>query len=322
MSGQAVRRKLQKKPESTTDKRKYEPHKLTASTHGQGELILREEPLLRIPTEVTTYSPGALLLSALAGLSPRQRESFYNLSYVNLPSDTLPGTEEYNDHLALAIFQTNAVATGDKVGLFPRMARINHGCSSAFNSIYTWRENEGVLVIHALKPIKMGEELLTTYLDTKRPRVERQQHLRQHYGFECQCAVCSLSDSASAESDKRLSKMAELYARFSTWQHGDLTGKEAIDIAREIWVTGEKEGYWSERGQLAADAALVAAAHSDKDAVRAWAELAKKWYTYEVGADSEQVRWIREVLANPIKHQMWGSREEEIVGSPGPELKL
>ena len=57
--------------------------------------------------------------------------------------------------------------------------------------------------------------------------------------------------------------MASLYTRFSSWGTGQLTGKEAIDTAREIWLTGEEEGYWSERGQLAADASLVAAAHSE-----------------------------------------------------------
>jgi len=39
-------------------------------------------------------------------------------------------------------FQTNAVAAGDGVGIFPTMARINHGCSSAFNAVYTWREKD------------------------------------------------------------------------------------------------------------------------------------------------------------------------------------
>jgi hypothetical protein len=70
------------------------------------------------------------------------------------------------------------------------MARLNHGCSGAFNSVYHWRDNEGVLVVHALKPIRKGQvrkahfverqnyhwtlqELLTTYRDTKRPRNER-----------------------------------------------------------------------------------------------------------------------------------------------------
>lgn len=59
-----------------------------------------------------------------------------------------------------------------------------------------------------------------------------------------------------------------------------------------------------------------------KDAVRAWAELAKEWYTYELGADSEQVQTMRGVLANPTSHQMWGARGKEDVGRPGLFLQL
>lgn len=55
----------------------------------------------------------------------------------------------------------------------------------------------------------------------------------------------------------------ELYAHFSTWQHGSIDGHEAIEIANRIWSLGTDEGYWSERGQLAADVAWVAAAHSE-----------------------------------------------------------
>ena len=148
-------------------------------------------------------SPGALILSSLARLTPSQRQSFYNLSYVNLPKDLELDTPRYNDELALAIFQTNVVSAGpSNVGIFPRMARMNHGCSKAFNAVYFWRENEHALVVHALKDIKKGQvrvlpdasfqgwrdelmdiegvrsssisqELLTTYTDTKRPRSER-----------------------------------------------------------------------------------------------------------------------------------------------------
>lgn len=61
------------------------------------------------------------------------------------------------DEVALAIFQTNAVSAGQNVGIFPRMARLNHGCSSAFNVVYTWREDEGgYLIVHALKNIPKG----------------------------------------------------------------------------------------------------------------------------------------------------------------------
>ena len=101
--------------------------------------------------------PGALISSSVARLTPQQRLAFYNLSYVNLPSNLRQGTTGYNEAVALAIFETNAVAAGHQAGLFPRMARLNHGCVFAWNAAYSWREDEGVLEVHALKPIKMGE---------------------------------------------------------------------------------------------------------------------------------------------------------------------
>lgn len=104
-------------------------------------------------------------------MNPSERDAFLNLSYVHFPSHLNP--EDHPEEVALAIFQTNAVSAGDAVGIFPRMARLNHGCSSAFNAVYSWRESEGVLVVHALKDIHKGEELLTTYTDTKRPRRHR-----------------------------------------------------------------------------------------------------------------------------------------------------
>ena len=88
-------------------------------------------------------------------------------------------------------------------------------------------------------------------------------YLHDHYGFTCQCSVCTLPDEQQYVSDKRLSTMADLYGKFSTWGSDAIDGTEAIAVAREIWTIGEEEGYWSERGRLAADAAWVAAAHSE-----------------------------------------------------------
>lgn len=36
-----------------------------------------------------------------------------------------------------------------------------------------------------------------------------------------------------------------------------------MDHIRKIWQLEEEEGYWSERGQLAADATWIAAAHEE-----------------------------------------------------------
>lgn len=106
-------------------------------------------------------SPGPLLLTLLARLTPTERKRYYDLSYVNFPSGLKPDSPEYHEALALAIFQTNSIAAGNgQAGIFPNVARLNHGCSKAFNSVYSWRANEGkrgLIVVHALKAIKEGE---------------------------------------------------------------------------------------------------------------------------------------------------------------------
>lgn len=88
-------------------------------------------------------------------------------------------------------------------------------------------------------------------------------YLLNLYDFECSCAVCSLPDAESQESDQRLRDMSALYNRLSTWATSSISGSEAMATVREIWALGEKEGYWSERGQLAADATHIASAHSE-----------------------------------------------------------
>ncbi|KAH7870315.1 uncharacterized protein C8R40DRAFT_651344 [Lentinula edodes] len=280
----------------------------------RGEVVLRERPLFVLPSEITT-SPTALITRHLSLLTPYEHAQFYNLSYVNFPPDLDP--ENDFAELALAIFQTNAVSTGvNSVGIFPRMARLNHGCSSAFNVVYTWREKEGMLMVHAIRDIQKGEELLTTYTDTKRPRDQRRAYLLHQYSFHCSCDVCSLPDEKSKESHRRLMSMSELYAQFASWGTGTIDGVQAAEIAKRIWELGSEEGYLSERGRLAADVAWVAAAHSDAASTNAWAKLAEEWFGYEVGVDSEQVLEMRTLQTQPEAHLAWASRQATRVPTP------
>lgn len=88
-------------------------------------------------------------------------------------------------------------------------------------------------------------------------------HLRRQYGFQCSCDVCSLPDELSKASDERLSEISRLYQEFSSWGTYKIDGAQAIEYIRDIWRLEEEEGYFSERGQLAADAAWIAASHSE-----------------------------------------------------------
>lgn len=93
--------------------------------------------------------------------------------------------------------------------------------------------------------------------------MDNREFLRQSYHFHCTCEVCSLPDPQSRQSDERLNAMTEMYEKLASWAHGGITGKQAIHLINQIWAVGSEEGYWSERGQLAADATLVAVAHSE-----------------------------------------------------------
>ncbi|KAJ6620764.1 hypothetical protein B0H10DRAFT_1791437 [Mycena sp. CBHHK59/15] len=279
----------------------------------QGELLISESPLFTVPKSISG-SPAALIAQLLQTVGPADRDAFFNLSYVHFPEGLDP--EKHPDEVALAIFQTNAVAAGGDVGIFPRMARLNHGCSSAFNAVYSWRQREGALLVHALKNILRGQELLTTYTDTKRIRKERRSFLSQQYGFRCTCAVCSLGGAQSQSSDKRLTAISQYYGHFATWGSGRIDGVEAITTINKIWKLEDEEGYWSERGRLAADAAWIAVSHSDASAARLWAQLAIKWYTFELGADSDLVMEMQNTAVHPEQHPAWGSRELLTVGPP------
>jgi len=57
--------------------------------------------------------------------------------------------------------------------------------------------------------------------------------------------------------------MTALRGRLAKWSTGAIDGREAIQLIQRIWDIGEEEDYTSERGRLAADAAIVAAAHSE-----------------------------------------------------------
>lgn len=147
----------------------------------RGEMIIREAPLLTIPrnsecayvdeyqfTQVTVdIPPTEAIGSVLLNLTPEAKERLLELSYVKAPRNPSENAT------ALAIVATNGVSVGTDIGVFPTTARMNHGCSSAFNAVYVWRAKDGVIVVHAIKDIKKDEEILTAYMDTKQTRQNR-----------------------------------------------------------------------------------------------------------------------------------------------------
>ncbi|KAH3753747.1 hypothetical protein DPMN_188396 [Dreissena polymorpha] len=71
-------------------------------------------------------------------------------------------------------------------GMFPLHACLNHSCD---NNVEVLDGHPGVSV-KARRQIKKGEELCTTYINTRMPRKERRAWLYRGYNFWCQCPRC------------------------------------------------------------------------------------------------------------------------------------
>jgi hypothetical protein len=90
--------------------------------------------------------PVTLLRGHLEALSEAEEASYFKLSHHASVNKGPKEIDTIQDSVILSIFQTNAIGAGPgKVGIYPRTARLNHGCVGAFNSVYSWREEEGVL---------------------------------------------------------------------------------------------------------------------------------------------------------------------------------
>lgn len=81
---------------------------------------------------------------------------------------------------------TNALY--DRVGLYlhPYAALINHSCE--YNSVVGFDGDE--LYVTAIRPIKQGEQIFISYIDTTNPYNTRQKELAERYYFDCRCSKC------------------------------------------------------------------------------------------------------------------------------------
>jgi hypothetical protein len=166
-----------------------------------GSIIMRETPILRIKrpdfVKGTGYPMSAvsqLVRSEFALLSPEEQEEVMDLTYYATKAE-----KESSDRLGL-IFRSNAYNTGETIGLFPKIARINHSCRP--NTSYYWNTRLNQRVVYANRKIKKGEELFDSYISLLITHEERQKQL-DRYGFTCSCEACAMENGAIQRSDKR-----------------------------------------------------------------------------------------------------------------------
>ncbi|CAI6339158.1 unnamed protein product [Periconia digitata] len=190
-----------------------------------GTIILRETPILTIPPPIIKKGAGY----PMPAISSAVRAEFRNLpsssqsEILTLHHHAFPGEPEkgegWTDILGY-IFRTNAYNTGTNIGLFPRIARINHSCRP--NAAYTWNARSGQRIVYASRAIEAGEEISDSYISLLLPRAERRKRLAR-YGFECTCEACSLAGKKLKESDDRRMEIASAFKMLEDSVQSNLT---------------------------------------------------------------------------------------------------
>lgn len=164
-----------------------------------GTRILEDELLVSIKGRSIDEITGERIGVSLESLSPAQQQ-FGKLHCPDLPTWT-PLMRRY---LANCFDMDSG-----RSGIFLKASRVNHSCLP--NAFFSWNLKLKRLTLHAVVDIPRGEEITVSYYTPFYPLEDRQNWLREYYGFECDCPACHLETASGQSGEQRHQKMKKLY---------------------------------------------------------------------------------------------------------------
>jgi hypothetical protein len=177
-----------------------------------GDIVMRETPVLKIRLpKLAKGSPypmaavAKLLHEQFDTLPLEAKEEILSLTHESSTVD-----QKSTDALG-TIFRNNAYNTGNQVGLFPKIARINHSCRP--NTSYYWSERLNKRIVYATRKIKAGEEFFVSYISLLLSQEDRQRQL-DRFGFKCHCEACAQERAAQQASDNRRVTIKNAFTKF------------------------------------------------------------------------------------------------------------
>jgi hypothetical protein len=230
----------------------------------------------------------ATKLKALPKASQRQFLSLHNKSPGSYPFST--------------IFTTNALPCGSNNvggGVYPTICLINHSCIP--NSYHNWNPNEKHETIHAIRPIKAGEEITIAY-EHGGTSTERRASLKKSFGFDCSGHRCSGSSSELQESDARRRSIQSL--DYAIRMNAILMPQESLKSSFSLLQLHRAE-YNDDavNGQLYHDAFQLSIAHGDQARASIFADKAYQATVVCEGEDSPETPKVKAFTLNPAAHR-------------------
>jgi SET domain len=265
----------------------------------KGKRILSEKPLLTTPN----LSPIGLMESTIAAklkaLSKTEQSQFLSLH------NNFPGKYPFS-----GITKTNALPCGsDSVigGVYPTICLVNHSClPNAHNS---WNSDTKCETIHAICFIKAGEEITISY-DKGGPFESRHTHLKNAFGFECSCGLCTLPPADLQASDARRRRIQLLDNAIGDSDRMMNRPEESLADCHSLLQVLEEE-YKGGVGVLIArlyyDAFQISICHSDLARASVFAERGFRSRVMCEGEDSPETKQIKSLMKNPAGHRNFGT---------------
>lgn len=194
------------------------------------------------------------------------------------------GTDDAAFSREALVFRTNGFTmAGGTIGIFPRIAKLNHDCRPNAASVSVG----GRRVIWAGRDIAAGEEVTVTYAPLTESTEARRARLAQ-WGFTCDCRACAARDEGgegAAEDLKRV-EMRRLTGLLEQELGRDSFGGDVLPLAEKLVRLVEEVGLVDYLGKAYKYAAYSASRSGKYGAARKWAK--KELNIHEI-ADAESV---------------------------------
>ncbi|KAK6351200.1 hypothetical protein TWF718_004370 [Orbilia javanica] len=264
-----------------------------------GTQIIAEKPLFTLsgPSIEALEGPISKILQTL----PYKKQDQYRALHNNHKSNNIPPLA--------GIFKTNALPCGCDShigGIYLTICLLNHSCLP--NAHHSWNAKSESETIYAVLPIKAGEEITISYTSENQSK-NRQKKLKESFGFDCKCSLCTSPPRKIKQSDRRRTEIAALDKSIAS--DGTIFSDPLAclkDCRRLIKLLNEEYGGCAPtlEGRAYYDAFQVCIAHGDK--ARA-SIMARRGYILRrlcEGDGSESTEELWRLIEEPGQHRLFG----------------
>ncbi|KAK5128430.1 hypothetical protein LTR85_003098 [Meristemomyces frigidus] len=262
-----------------------------------GSTIIAEAPLFTTEGLSNPATTEKDLAATVRSLPKESQRAFLSLHNNN------PGRGEPLSN----IVRSNGYPLGPSSevgGIFPVTARINHSCRP--NAQHAWSNKMQKMLVHAVRDIHPGDELTLSYIAGGASTV-RKRNLKDYFGFDCTCELCSLPRKQQRISDERLERAQQLDDSIGDSKRVKRTPEKALDDCHALLQIFEQEQIFDLRlPRLYYDAFQICAVHSDRARASIFAQRSRDARVICEGPESEEAESLEQLVEDPARFENFG----------------